>query len=176
MITTDKKSSSFKETKTLCGSVGRLKAFLHNECGASNVGAPLGIEGCVSGRTADHTFLLVAPVLLGLADVGLVAELGHLLGLGEEFLGLADGLEGLCVVSTHGNLSYVYITVGSSDHTQILLADALTLSGALCDACTQLRSNLLGLVSILLVLGQAKRTSSSSQSTPVISAINGTNN
>ena len=32
--------------------------------------------------------LLVAPILLRLADVGLVAELGHLLGLGEEFLGL----------------------------------------------------------------------------------------
>ena len=42
----------------------------------------------VSGRTADHTFFLVFPVLLRLADVGLVAELGHLLGLGEELLGL----------------------------------------------------------------------------------------
>ena len=31
---------------------------------------------------------LVLPVLLSLADVGLVAELGHLLSLGEEFLGL----------------------------------------------------------------------------------------
>ena len=31
---------------------------------------------------------LILPVLLRLADVGLVAELGHLLGLGEEFLGL----------------------------------------------------------------------------------------
>ena len=42
----------------------------------------------VSGRTADHTFFLVFPVLLRLADVGLVADLGHLLGLGEEFLSL----------------------------------------------------------------------------------------
>ena len=31
---------------------------------------------------------LLLPILLSLADVGLVAELGHLLGLGEEFLGL----------------------------------------------------------------------------------------
>ena len=31
---------------------------------------------------------LVLPVLLRLADVGLVAQLGHLLGLGEELLGL----------------------------------------------------------------------------------------
>ena len=31
---------------------------------------------------------LVLPVLLRLADVGLVADLGHLLGFGEEFLGL----------------------------------------------------------------------------------------
>ena len=31
---------------------------------------------------------LLLPILLRLADVGLVAELGHLLGLGEEFLGL----------------------------------------------------------------------------------------
>ena len=31
---------------------------------------------------------LILPVLLRLADVGLVAQLGHLLGLGEEFLGL----------------------------------------------------------------------------------------
>ena len=42
----------------------------------------------VSGRTADHTFFLVFPVLLRLADVGLVADLGHLLGFGEELLGL----------------------------------------------------------------------------------------
>ena len=32
--------------------------------------------------------VLLAPVLLGLADVGLVAELGHALGLSEELLGL----------------------------------------------------------------------------------------
>jgi len=31
---------------------------------------------------------LILPVLLRLADVSLVAELSHLLGLGEEFLGL----------------------------------------------------------------------------------------
>ena len=31
---------------------------------------------------------LILPVLLRLADVGLVAELSHLLSLGEEFLGL----------------------------------------------------------------------------------------
>ena len=31
---------------------------------------------------------LILPVLLRLTDVSLVAELGHLLGLGEEFLGL----------------------------------------------------------------------------------------
>ena len=37
--------------------------------------------------------LLVAPVLGLLADVGLVAELGHALGLGEEFLGLVLTLQ-----------------------------------------------------------------------------------
>ena len=31
---------------------------------------------------------LLAPIFLRLANVGLVTELGHLLGLGEEFLGL----------------------------------------------------------------------------------------
>ena len=49
-------------------------------------------------------------------------------------LGLADSLEGLCVVSAHSDLSYVYITVGGSNHTQILLADALTLSSELSDS------------------------------------------
>ena len=38
--------------------------------------------------SANFRVLLLAPVLGLLADVGLVAELGHLLGLGEEFLGL----------------------------------------------------------------------------------------
>ena len=49
-------------------------------------------------------------------------------------LGLADSLQGLSVVSTHSNLSYIYITVGSSDHTEILLADALTLGSELSDS------------------------------------------
>ena len=31
---------------------------------------------------------LILPVLLRLADIGLVAQLSHLLGLGEELLGL----------------------------------------------------------------------------------------
>ena len=34
------------------------------------------------------SLVLFAPVLLRLADVGLVAELGHALSLGKEFLGL----------------------------------------------------------------------------------------
>ena len=38
--------------------------------------------------STNFRVLLVAPVLGLLADVGLVAELGHLLSLGEEFLGL----------------------------------------------------------------------------------------
>ena len=42
---------------------------------------------CVSGKTADHTFLIF-PVLLRLADVSLVAELSHLLCLGKELLSL----------------------------------------------------------------------------------------
>ena len=42
-----------------------------------------------SGLQIPPTCLgLLAPVLLRLADVGLVADLGHALGLGEEFLGL----------------------------------------------------------------------------------------
>ena len=49
-------------------------------------------------------------------------------------LSLADSLEGLCVVSAHSNLSYIYITVSGSNHTEILLADALTLSSELSDS------------------------------------------
>jgi len=58
-------------------------------------------------------------------------------------LGLADSLQGLCVVGAHSDLSYVYITVGGSNHTQILLADALTLSSELSDSAE--RSSLRGL-------------------------------
>ena len=58
-------------------------------------------------------------------------------------LSLADSLESLCVVSTHSNLSYVYITVSGSNHTQILLADALTLSSELSNSTK--RSSLRGL-------------------------------
>ena len=36
----------------------------------------------------NYSGILIFPVLLRLADVSLVAELGHLLSLGEEFLGL----------------------------------------------------------------------------------------
>ena len=46
-------------------------------------------------------------------------------------LSLADSLEGLCVVGAHSNLSDIDIAVGGSNHTQILLADALTLGSAL---------------------------------------------
>ena len=49
-------------------------------------------------------------------------------------LSLADSLQGLSVVSTHSNLSYIYITVSGSDHTEILLADALALSSELSDS------------------------------------------
>ena len=38
--------------------------------------------------TMDRGLRLLSPILLRLANVGLVAELGHLLGLGEELLGL----------------------------------------------------------------------------------------
>ena len=75
--------------------------------------APLSMEGVSAGKPLTTLFLslpsydyvmtartfgnaqaslalrsLVLPVLLSLANVGLVAQLGHLLGLGEEFLGL----------------------------------------------------------------------------------------
>ena len=40
------------------------------------------------GYNPLQLLLLVLPVLLRLADVSLVAELSHLLGLGEELLGL----------------------------------------------------------------------------------------
>ena len=43
-------------------------------------------------------------------------------------LGLTDSLQGLSVVSTHSNLSDIDVAVSGSDHTQILLANALTLS------------------------------------------------
>ena len=41
-----------------------------------------------SGSLYNRIGGLVLPVLLSLADVGLVAQLGHLLGLSEELLGL----------------------------------------------------------------------------------------
>ena len=185
------------------------------------------MEGVSAGEPLTTRFQgLVLPVLLRLADVGLVAELGHLLRLGEEFLGLvgvglldgeiadlaeqevvevcpvrllgverewvlaflgqsgivapevpvaaldgllllglalahaalglqtvvdtgsvgdddrrsvpslglADSLQGLSVVSTHGNLSDIDVAVGGSDHTEVLLADALTLGSELSDS------------------------------------------
>ena len=38
------------------------------------------------------------------------------------------------MVCAHSNLCYVYITISGSNHTQILLADALTLSSELSDS------------------------------------------
>ena len=53
--------------------------------------------------------VLLAPVLLRLADVGLVAELGHALGLGEELLGLV-GISFLeREVMNHHNAEYYRI-------------------------------------------------------------------
>ena len=54
---------------------------------ASDVDVLLDYDGrdCKSLQLAIR---LLAPVLLRLADVSLVANLGHALGLGEEFLGL----------------------------------------------------------------------------------------
>ena len=40
------------------------------------------------GKGLISQLLLVLPILLSLTDVSLVAELSHLLGLGEELLGL----------------------------------------------------------------------------------------
>ena len=48
-------------------------------------------------------------------------------------LGLADGLEGLCVVGAHGNLSDIDVAVGGGNHAEVLLADALALSSELSD-------------------------------------------
>ena len=39
-------------------------------------------------KSCERWLDLLAPVLLALANVGLVAELSHLLGLGEELVGL----------------------------------------------------------------------------------------
>ncbi len=41
-------------------------------------------------------------------------------------LSLSKGLDALVVVSTHSNLSYIYIAVGHSDASQILVLDLLT--------------------------------------------------
>ena len=46
------------------------------------------MEGVSAAEPLSTLVLLVAPVLLGLSDVSLVAELGHLLCLSEELLGL----------------------------------------------------------------------------------------
>ena len=54
-----------------------------------------------------RTFTLLAAVLLGLADVGLVAELGHLLGLGEEFLGLV----GISLLDFHNKQKIIQMQV-----------------------------------------------------------------
>ena len=47
---------------------------------------------------------------------------------------LADRFEGLCLVSTHSDLSYIDITIGGSNHTQVFLADTLTHSCELSDS------------------------------------------
>ena len=44
-----------------------------------------------------------------------------------------DGLEALCLVGTHSNLSHVDVTVGSLHQTKVFLRHALTGSGKLCD-------------------------------------------
>src|SRR5574344_757553 len=49
-------------------------------------------------------------------------------------LSLAECLEALCIVSTHSNLSYINVTVCSSNHAKVLLLDALTLSSELSDS------------------------------------------
>ena len=58
-------------------------------------------------------------------------------------LSLADSLEALVVVSTHSNLCNIYVAVSCSNHTEILLADALTLGSELSDSAE--RSSLRGL-------------------------------
>ena len=47
-----------------------------------------GLHPCLCSCQAFGLIGLLAPVLGLLADVGLVAELSHALGLGEELLGL----------------------------------------------------------------------------------------
>ena len=64
-------------------------------------------------------------------------------------LGLADSLQGLSVVSTHGNLSDIDVAVGGGNHTEILLADALTLGSELSDSTE--RGSLRGLATSVRV-------------------------
>ena len=47
---------------------------------------------------------------------------------------LADSLQTLSVIGAHSHLSYINIAIGCSNHTEVLLADALTLSSKLSDS------------------------------------------
>ena len=49
-------------------------------------------------------------------------------------LSFLESLESLSLVSSHCNLSYIYIAVSCSNHTKILLANALTRSSELSDS------------------------------------------
>ena len=46
---------------------------------------------------------------------------------------LANGLQSLCMISAHCNLSHIDVTVSSGNHAEIFLADALALSRELCN-------------------------------------------
>ena len=46
---------------------------------------------------------------------------------------LADSLEGLCLVGTHGDLGNIYVTVSRCHQTEILLTDTLALCSKLCN-------------------------------------------
>ena len=59
----------------------------YRKSGAPTSDTPLDYDGR-NYKSLQLAIGLVFPVLSSLTDVSLVAELGHLLGLGEEFLGL----------------------------------------------------------------------------------------
>ena len=96
-----------------------------------------GVETPQVPVAALHSFLLLGLALahatLGLQTVVDTRSVSNDDRRAVPCLGLADGLQALCVVGAHGDLCHIHISVGGGDHAQVFLADALALGGKLCD-------------------------------------------
>ena len=54
-------------------------------------------------------------------------------------LRFSDGFHELCLISTHADLCYIYITVGHRHHAKVFLLDSLTGSRKFCNRCRRRR-------------------------------------